>query len=35
VTVLRSLLIWSILDCNEIKYGIYIYVEDNAGQYDR
>ena len=21
---MRSLLIWSILDCNEIKYGIYI-----------
>ena len=29
--VLRTLLIWSILDCNEIKYGIYVYMEDNAG----
>lgn len=29
--VLRTFLIWSILDCNEIKYGIYIYMEDMWG----
>lgn len=25
MTVLRTFLIWSILGCNEIKYGIYIH----------
>ena len=29
--VLRTFLIWSILDCNERKYSIYVYMEDNVG----